>query len=289
MEGNTARMGRLRIPELSRSEKVSLVVPFAVILLAEFLFFDASRSLSQPMFEHVILVHAANIVFCIVYPMITKADSGIFQAFSLISLLRILNIGMPSFTIYTLQWIPLIYVPVILVAAFSLLDEKFDFSMEPGEFPYRAVLEHYWQGLKAGLKSWYFIPIGAGIGMALSMTEYFVLRNQPMVPDYTMGSFVILFIVMFLCIGLGEEMLFRSMLQGRVQTKIGPVAAVIMASILFGMMHSGYANPVYMGYVFLVSLVFGYLYYRTNSLLLITVVHGTINFFLFSIMPYLFG
>lgn len=289
IEGGSAGKIRFHIPQLSRSEIISLVVPFALILLAEILFFDASSALSAPMFEHVILVHALNIVFCIAYPMIVKADSGIFQAFSLISLLRILNIGMPSFTIYTLEWVPLIYIPVILVAAFSLLDEKFDFSMEPGDFPYRAVLDHYWQGLKAGLRNWYFIPIGVGIGLALSMTEYFVLRNQPMVPDYTIGSFVLLFIVMFLCIGLGEELLFRSMLQGRVQSKVGPVAAIILASVLFGMMHSGYANPIYMVYVFLVSLVFGYLYYRTNSLLLITVVHGTINFFLFSIMPYLFG
>jgi membrane protease YdiL (CAAX protease family) len=121
------------------------------------------------------------------------------------------------------------------------------------------------------------------------MTEFYVLRNQPMVPDYSFGSFVLLFFVMFFCIGLGEELLFRAMLQGRVQGKLGPAAAILVSSLLFGMMHSGYANPVYMVYVFFVSLVFGYLYYRTNSLLLITVVHGTINFFLFSIVPYLYG
>jgi len=278
-------LGRL---DLSRSDKISLAVPFALILVAEVLFYNAAVTLSEPTFENVILVHALNIIFCIAYPLVFKIDSKIFQAFSLISLLRILNIGMPSFTIYTLQWVPLIYIPVILVAAFSLLDEKFDFTMEPGEFPYREVATHYIDGIKAGLKVWYFVPIGVAIGFFLSMAEFVVLRNQPMVPDFTLGSFILLFLVMFFCIGLGEELLFRSMLQGRVQTKLGPVMAIILASILFGMMHSGYANPVYMGYVFLVSLVFGYLYYRTNSLLLITVVHGTINFFLFSILPYFY-
>lgn len=274
--------------ELSKSDKVSLVVPFILILIAEIIFFTASTEHSEPFYEDVIIVHALNIIFCIAYPLIFKTESNLFQAYSLISVLRILNIGMPSFTIYTLQWIPLIYIPVILVAAFSILDEKFNFTMEPGEFPYRKIAKHYMEGLKNGLKVWYFIPLGMIIGIILSLAEFSVLRNQPMIPDFSLGSFVLLFLVMYFCIGLGEELLFRSMLQGRIQTKLPPVVAIILASILFGMMHSGYANPIYMGYVFLVSLIFGFLYYRTSSLLLITVVHGTINFFLFSMWPYLY-
>ena len=107
-----------------------------------------------------------------------------------------------------------------------------------------------------------------------------------MVPDLGIENLIVLYLVMVFFVGLGEELVFRYILQARLEGVLGALGAIVFASIAFAAMHSGYQSTVYIAYVFLVAFLLGSLYYKTRSLALVSLIHGTLNFFLFSFLPY---
>lgn len=62
-----------------------------------------------------------------------------------------------------------------------------------------------------------------------------------------------------------EELLFRGAIQGRLQASgLSPWVAIIISSFIFGVVHM---NPAQIPFAFLLGMMFGWLYYRTGSLL----------------------
>ena len=62
-----------------------------------------------------------------------------------------------------------------------------------------------------------------------------------------------------------EEVLFRGAIQGFLMRKFSnPWVGIVIASAIFGIVH---LNPVQVFYAFFLGLVFGWLYYRTGSLM----------------------
>ena len=63
---------------------------------------------------------------------------------------------------------------------------------------------------------------------------------------------------------LVEEFLFRGAIQGHLLRKgMNPWAALFIASAIFGIIHM---NPIQIPFAFAIGLIFGWLYYRTGSL-----------------------
>ena len=72
---------------------------------------------------------------------------------------------------------------------------------------------------------------------------------------------------------LVEELLFRGAIQGHLQRKgMKPLHAILISSAIFGVIH---LNPIQVAFAFAIGLIFGWLYYRTGSL-----VPGIIGHFL---------
>ena len=71
--------------------------------------------------------------------------------------------------------------------------------------------------------------------------------------------------------GVGEELLFRVFIQGSLTDWLGPIAGVTIASILFGLAH--YLSRLYVVLTFLIGVIFGTLYYVSQSAVLIMVMH----------------
>lgn len=62
-----------------------------------------------------------------------------------------------------------------------------------------------------------------------------------------------------------EEMLFRGAIEGRLlRVWQNPWAAIVVSSLIFGIVHM---NPAQIPFAFLLGMMFGWLYYRTGSLL----------------------
>ena len=83
-----------------------------------------------------------------------------------------------------------------------------------------------------------------------------------------------------------EEFVFRNVIQKRLYTAFSGLGAVVVASLLFVMIHipmyltlaeSALATGVSLLVMFGGSLIFGYLYLRTENLVVPTVVHAAIN------------
>jgi len=68
-----------------------------------------------------------------------------------------------------------------------------------------------------------------------------------------------------------EELLFRGAIQGHMQ-KIykNPYNAILLSALVFGVIHG---NPAQVPFAFLMGLVLGFLYYRTESLIPCIIVH----------------
>ena len=96
--------------------------------------------------------------------------------------------------------------------------------------------------------------------------------------------------VSFLIIAPIEEILFRGVIQGRLSEAYGSTVAIGTASALFALMHlpglSGVLSGrlLTVGGLFTVSLVFGWLYERTENLVVPWAVHGLYNASLFGVL-----
>ena len=85
-----------------------------------------------------------------------------------------------------------------------------------------------------------------------------------------MGAFTISVLAPLL-----EEVMFRGAIQGYMMRRMrAPWAAIIAAALVFGIFHM---NPVQVVYATLLGVVFGWIYYRTGSLMSVIVGHVLTN------------
>jgi membrane protease YdiL (CAAX protease family) len=255
--------------------KLEIVLPSAVILVAETLLFlgNAWGDLA---------LHAVNVILCIVLAVMFDADAPIFQAFSLVSILRILNLSVPTFSSLTLYNYPFIY-GIAIIATYIMIRESEGVREQLG----RAArwMRQWIAGLRHTTAAWLiFLPAGVLAGYLISNVEFVLIHPQNLIalnlPDLT-----VLAIIMVFFVGFGEELIFRAALQKRLRPSIGFWGSILAASIIFAAMHAGYANALYLAFVFAVGIMLGYLYFRTRSLAFVSLIHGAINFFLFSYLP----
>ncbi len=263
---------------------IQIAVPTLLILIAESVFFFARGNVGLQ--ETTLAIHALNVVVCVLLPVFTGLSPYLFQAFSLVSILRILNIGMPIFFDLTLYWFPFIYGAAIL-AALLVLRRNTEVILPIREHISHLLRVHSSKAKQTG-KGWrlVYLPIGIVIGLILANVEYWILKAGALIPALDVLNLFALAVVMFVFVGFGEELIFRYILQRRLQRTIGVLGGIFLAAALFTAMHSGYSSVPYLFFVLTVGLILGYSFYRTGSLGFVTVIHGSINFFLFSFIPF---
>ena len=72
--------------------------------------------------------------------------------------------------------------------------------------------------------------------------------------------------------GIGEELLFRGVIQDGLNLHFSTAASLIIASLLFGLAHA--VTPAYFIIASLMGLYLGWLYLHTGNLLIPIIVHG---------------
>ncbi len=85
--------------------------------------------------------------------------------------------------------------------------------------------------------------------------------------------------------GLPEELLYRGIIQTRLETLLGPLRAIAATSLLFGVVHLGSSDPLgplfqlgnALGPKALIGLILGHCYYRTRSLWPGVLFHATLD------------
>ncbi len=258
-------------------EKAGLILPIFVITLAEAFNFSGYT-------EICLAFHALNIFVCILLPIWAEGRMLLFQSFALVSLIRVLNIGMPVFFTQTLLWMPFVYGPIVLAGYIvwrqTVVDaQRLDLK--------NLVRFMNGQGLRPLVSwRWEYILFAIIFGYIFSNLEFTILGNGALVNDLGPIDLTALFIVMIMFVGFGEELIFRALMQSAIEPVEGKVVAVFTSAVLFSVMHSGYRSLPYLAFVFVVGLLLAISYERTGSLGLVALMHGILNFFLFSFVPF---
>ncbi len=121
------------------------------------------------------------------------------------------------------------------------------------------------------------------------MFEYWILRPEPLVPAFEWTALVWPAFILLISTGLLEEMIFRGLLQRAAIDVLG-LWGIGYVAILFAVLHTGYQSLLDVLFVLAaVGLFFGWIVYRTRSLLGVTLAHGLTNIVLFLVMPFVLG
>ena len=89
-------------------------------------------------------------------------------------------------------------------------------------------------------------------------------------------------IIISLLAGVGEEMLFRALIQNYLIYLTNNVWGITLGALIFGVLH--YLNHTYALIASVMGGVFGYIYFVTQDLLLVITLHGVYDFFAFAVI-----
>ena len=188
--------------------------------------------------------------------------------FAPIPVFRLVNLGMPVFFELTLAWYPFIYGPIVLTAVLILEGHR------------RRTLLSGWKLTVLAL------PVTIPVSAALAAVEYRIIQPGALIPGLTAPNLLFIGAIMLLFVGFGEELLYRGLLQHALVSRIGSWPAILLTSALFGLMHSVYGRPAELLFAGMIGLIYGVVYHWTDNLLVIVVLHGLLNVFLFGILPF---
>ena len=243
-----------------------IVTPMLMIIFAELIFFAGNISFA-------VWVHVITLVL-LTYSTHWLDESIVFkiyQALMLLPILRLVNMSMPIFFEMTLYSYVFIYAPLIIPIYFVLSHQKFTLA-------------------QIGITKKNFIkylPAAVIIGLILGGVEYITIKAGYLIPDLSIVSILKISIVMILFVGLVEELIFRSILQTRLEEAFGMLPGLVGASIMFGIMHSGYGTVYEIFFTSFAGFVMGWMFQKTRSLSLVAITHGCVNIFLFGVIPHL--
>ncbi|MGA9187515.1 MAG: CPBP family intramembrane glutamic endopeptidase [Methanosarcina sp.] len=271
--------GQVSLPELGEmfkmrtKEKTGFLkkifyagIPVIAITFAELLIFGGRLKEASIAYTLLLLALSFSIVVTKKYEI-----RKVYQALLLLTIFRLVNFSMPIFYDINIYSFIFVYAPLAIPAMIATIHQ-------------RVVYEKKRDTLR---RIWIYLPFSVLTGLAFAEAEYILIGTRELIPDLSLENLLILIVIMVFIVGLVEELVFRSILQTRMEEFLGPAGGIFLSSLLFGVMHSSYGTPYEMAYTFLVGGFLGYLFYRTRSLPLVIMIHGSINVFLFGIIPHL--
>ena len=196
---------------------------------------------------------------------------SVFQSLLLLLLLRIVNIAMPQFFTNTLLWYSLIY-GVMFLPIYSIINNQ------------KITLKELGMNFR---RLHIYLPAALLIGAVAAFFESRIINPIPLIENINISSILMLTVVMFVFVGAVEELIFRSILQTRLEKALGLKSGILLSGALFGIMHSSYGilNEILFACVF--GIVLSYIFQKTRSFPFILLIHGFANVLLFGLMPIL--
>ncbi len=271
--------GRISLPELGKVFKMQTEekngflkkvfyagVPVIAITFAELLIFGGR--LNEAAIVYTLLLLAFSFSTAVAKD---QEIRKINQAFLLLPVFRLVNLSIPIFLKVNLYSFVFIYASLAMSAIIAITHQNI-------------VLETKKNLLR---RIWFYLPLSILAALVFAEAEYMLIGARPLIPEISQVNLLELIVIMVFVVGLVEELIFRVILQTRLEEFIGPAAGILFASLLFGVMHSGYGTPYEMGFTFLAGCFLGYCFYKTRSLPLVILINGLTNVFLFGVIPYL--
>jgi len=124
-------------------------------------------------------------------------------------------------------------------------------------------------------------------GVVLGYVEYQILTPQPLAPSLTLQDVWLPALILMVCTGFAEELIFRGIMQRAATETLGLWWGVLYVAAVFAVLHMGYQSLLDILFVFGVAVFFGWVKERTGSIWGVSLAHGVTNAFLFLVMPFL--
>jgi len=216
---------------------------------------------------HVINLQA--ITLGLIFSDLSTEKKNLMQTMLLLLQMRILNLAMPQFFTTKLLWYPLVY-GVMFISIYYVTKQQNITSKDIG----------------IDFNRWYlYLPLALLIAAAMAMLEFKILDPVPLITNLKIHNILLISIVMFIFVAPIEELIFRSLLQTRLQSVFGANTGLLLSAALFGIMHSGYGLMDEILFATFFGAVLGFIFQKTRNFPFILIIHGTANVFLFGILP----
>jgi hypothetical protein len=226
-----------------------------------------------------IIISLAMVVLLYAFMSFWKLDDRLESSIESIVLLPmyiLFTSSLPWFFIHQYFLIPAVYSCVLGLCWLYIYQKQLDLKQIFGAIP------------GVGQIAW-FIPAGILIGVSLGFFEYIILRPSPVYGHITATEIVVNVLYMLFFVGLGEELLFRGLIQNDLSRLFGWRWGLILSSAFFSIMHLTWRSVPELLFVFVAGLIFGSLYLKTRGLYLSILVHCMNNTVLVAVYPYLVG
>ncbi|MBA7669940.1 hypothetical protein ES703_78080 [subsurface metagenome] len=254
---------------VGRREWLFLTAILVAISLAEWVF--AYRDVAYGIGLALFVVIGIYVVISVTRLNRLIADCA--ESLVLIPLYILFTSSLPWFFINQQYLLPAVYSTILGLCLWHIYQKKLSFS----ELGFK---RDKWQK---------YVLMGIAIGIPIGTAEYFVLLPAPAFPTFEV-TYLLRDVVYMVCfVGLGEELLFRGLVQRDLMKALGWKQGILLASLMFAVMHLTWRSIPELFFVFGAGLLLGYIYYRTKSLTAPIVAHGVGNVMLVAVMPYLMG
>lgn len=217
-------------------------------------------------------VHIINllvIISIIIFYDISDGLKNILQSMTLIILLRIINLSVPPFFTTDILQYSIIY-GIMFIPIYSIIKNQQISNKELGMHLDRFYI---------------YLPMSILIGFIIAVSEYNILDPIPLIENIDIPNIILITIIMFVFVGTIEEIIFRPILQTRIEKSFGSKNGILLSGGIFGIMHSSYgiSNEIIFATIF--GIVLGYIFYMTRDVLFAISIHGIANVISFGILP----
>jgi membrane protease YdiL (CAAX protease family) len=245
------------------TEVMILGIYTGLLLIAEF---ATTRNLKTGM-----IAHGCILVALLLHSTIAENRyfSNLYASLSIIPLIRILSLCIPLMHFEYILWFLIVGVPLFAAIFTCIYLQRIDLRCVGLKIPSHREVPLTWGIILLG------IPVG--------MVEYYVLEPEFMIGVH--ASWVVPILILVICTGFLEELLFRGLLQHTFTEAVG-MRGILIVSVIFGFLHLGnsWLDCVLAGEI---GFIFALVVRKTGSIYGVSISHGVINVMLFLVMPYL--
>ena len=186
-----------------------------------------------------------------------------------VPLIRVISLALPLARFPLISWYLIVSIP-LFAAAYVVI---------------RLLKLRPWNGAGYG-RGWLPQLAFAPTGILFGTIEYLILQPEPLVSITSWQELLIAAVILLICTGLLEELIFRGIMQRTAVEQLGRLWGIVYVAIIFAMLHLGYGSLPDILVVLAIGLLFGWFVARTGSLLGVTLSHGLTNITLFLIIPF---
>lgn len=187
---------------------------------------------------------------------------------TLVPLLRILSVTMPTQAMPQMYWHLVIGTPLLIGLAVTM-----------------QFLGLSWADVGLRLRSWPLQIAIASCGIPLGFVGYYVLRPAPLIDALNLRDTAACSVILIVFVGFTEEILFRGLFQ-RAANEIFGNLAIVWSDLLFASVYIGSLSPPYVLFVAIVGAFFGWCANRTGSLCGVIVAHSFLAIGMVIIWPF---